>query len=386
MINVLHLRDTDRVCGPGKTIIETALAATPGEFCHKIGLFLLDSEPRNVYRDAAAARGIEVIPIAATFRLDPRMLWAIYRAIKDHDIHIVHAHDYKSELLTWALTRIYRIPIMTTVHGWIWNDLRYRTYWRAAQKVLPSFDRVVAVSGQTREAVIACGVPSEKVVLIHNAIVTANYDPSTVEAGTVRRTAGIPPEARVIGCIGRLSREKGQLDLLRAGAQLLATHDDVWFLFAGDGPDRPHVEQLARELGISHRVVLVGHLTDVRPVFRDIDILALTSHTEGFPNVVLEAFCMGRAVLATDVGGVREIVFPEETGVLLKPHDPDAIAAGLRRLLDDPDGAARMVAAGRALVERQFSFRQRVLAEEALCRQMLRSPNGGGLVDPDDEP
>jgi len=373
MINVLHLRDTDRICGPGKTIIETALAATPGEFRHKVGLFLSLDESPNLYQTAATARGVEVVPIRSASRFDPRMIWTIIRAIKQHDIHIVHAHDYKSELLTWAVSRVYRVPIMTTVHGWIWNDFRYKVYWRAAQAVLPRFDRVIAVSGRTRDAVLACGVASDRVVLIHNAIVMENYDPATIERGLVRRRAGIPADATVIGCIGRLSREKGQLDLLHAAAQVLRSRPDVWFLFAGDGPDRPAVEQLARELGIAARVVLIGHVGDVRPVFRDIDILALTSHTEGFPNVILESLCMGRPVLATDVGGVSEIVNDGQTGILLPAHQPEAIAQGLLRLLGSPDDAMRMMEEGRRLVTAQFSFRRRVLAEEAICREMLRA-------------
>lgn len=381
MINVLHLRDTDRIYGPGKTIMETALAATPGEFSHTVGLFQLASEPPNAYEEALAARGIGVIPIRTTSRFDPRMIGTIIRAIRDHDIHLVHAHDYKSEILTYLVSRLHRVPIMTTMHGWIMNDLRYRTYWRAARFVRPKFDLVVAVSGQTRDAVIAHGVPRHKVALVRNAIVTANYDPSTVDSGVIRSRAGIPPTARVVGCIGRLSREKGQLDLLHAAADVRRSHPATWYVFAGDGPDRPHVEALARELGLADRVVLLGHQPDVRPVFRDIDLLALTSHTEGFPNVILEALCMGKPVLATDVGGVREIVFPGETGILIEPHDPAAIARGLRQLLDHPDEAARLAAAGRALVNERFSFRQRVLAEEALCRNLLRGMREGATAD-----
>jgi glycosyltransferase involved in cell wall biosynthesis len=372
MINVLHLRDTDRVCGPGKTIIETARAATPGEFHHKVGLLLLAGEGPNQYQQAAERKGVDILPIRATHKLDPRIVWNTLQAVKTHKIDIIHSHDYKSDMIAWAVARLRRIPIMSTVHGWIWNNRRYQLYWRISQSLLPKFDLVVAVSEETRRAVLACGVPAAKVELIHNAIVAENYSPAVVPRGEIRRQFGIPADARVIGCIGRLSFEKGQRDLLTAARQILQTHPHVWFVFAGDGPDRPFVEQQAADSGIAHRVVFAGHLSDVRPLFQDLDILALTSHTEGFPNVVLESFCMDRPVLATDVGGVREVVEDRVTGRLIEAHEPDHIVSGLLELLDQPFWAASLAAAGKARVMEQFTFRRRVAREEALTRVLLQ--------------
>jgi len=118
-------------------------------------------------------------------------------------------------------------------------------------------------------------------------------------------------------------------------------------------------------------VIFTGHLSDVRPVYRDIDVHALTSYTEGFPNVVLESLCMGVPVLANDVGGTREIVEDGVTGILLPAGQPDRIAAGLLRLLNEPAWARELAANGHAVVMRDFSFKQRVLKEEALCREVL---------------
>jgi glycosyltransferase involved in cell wall biosynthesis len=373
MINVLHLRDTDRICGPGKTILETALAATPGEFTHKVGLLLLSREHDNVYARAARERGVEVVPLTAAHQFDPLVLWRLVKAIRKHDIHVVHSHDYKSDLLAWAVSRCHRAVTISTVHGWIWNNLRYRTYTRAAQWVLPRFDRVIAVSQETREAVLRCGVPEAKVVVIHNAIVVKRYDPATVPKGTIRARWQIPEGARVVGCVGRLSAEKGQRDLLAAANQIRDSHADVWFVFVGDGPDRADLERLVADLGLANRTVFTGHLEDVRPVYQDIDLLALTSHTEGFPNVVLEALCMGRPVLATDVGGVREIIADGRTGVLIPAHEPDRIAAALRQLLDRREWAGELARAGCALVHSTFSFDGRVRREEAVCRALVEA-------------
>lgn len=176
----------------------------------------------------------------------------------------------------------------------------------------------------------------------------------------------------MIGYIGRLSPEKGQRELILAGVEIRKALPEVWFVFVGDGPDRIALEELAGSVGMADRVVFTGHMSDVRAVYRDLDLLALTSYTEGFPNVVLEALCMDVPVIATDVGGVNEIVEDGRTGLLVPPRDPAAIAKGAMRLLAHPDQAREMAAAGKQAVFDRFEFGQRVRREEALYEEVLR--------------
>jgi glycosyltransferase involved in cell wall biosynthesis len=371
MINVLHLRDTDRVCGPGKTIIETACATDRRQFSQKIGLLLLRSEGENAYQSAAVQRGVDVIPIVSAHQFDPRIVSAIVRVIQEHQIHILHSHEYKSDILAYLVSRIHRVPVMSTVHGWITNGFKSRTYVSVSQKALRRFDRVVAVSEQTRRAVVARGVSPDRTSVIHNGIVVEDYDPARQEPGELRRRFAIPADAPIVGYVGRLSPEKGQKDLLNAVARLGGDYEGLHLVFAGDGPDRAALLAQAEELGLSRRVHMTGHLRDVRPVYRDLDVLALTSHTEGFPNVVLEALCMDRPVLATTVGGVPELLEHQRSGVLVPPRSPEAIADGLRWLLQDPARARDLAAYGKKVVLDRFTFRGRVAKEEALYQELL---------------
>jgi glycosyltransferase involved in cell wall biosynthesis len=144
-------------------------------------------------------------------------------------------------------------------------------------------------------------------------------------------------------------------------------------VLVGDGPDRVSLEARAAELGIADRVFFTGHMTDVRPVYADIDVMALTSHTEGFSNVVLESLCMHTPVLATDVGGTSEIVQDGRTGVLIPPHQPKAIAAGLRRLLESPDLARALATEGQRVVHRQFEFQARTEQECAIYTELVEA-------------
>jgi glycosyltransferase involved in cell wall biosynthesis len=377
MINVLHLRDTDRVCGPGKTIIETARATNKLEFSQKVGLFLLEREGSNVYMETAVARGVEVIPIRTAHQLDPRIITRMLTVIREHRIHLIHSHEYKSDILAFLVSRLYPIPIMTTVHGWIRNRLKSRAYVAASQAMLRRFNRVVAVSSRTREAIIESGVSADRVVVIRNGIVTRDYEPADHDRGAFRSQFGIPPKAPLIGYVGRLSPEKGQRDLLMAAAAVLTSHPDAWFTLVGDGPDESRLKDQAQQLGIASRVVFTGHLRDARPAFRDLDVLALTSHTEGLPNVVLESLCMETPVLATDVGGTGEIVKDGVTGLLIPPRAPEAVAGGLRRMLEDAQLRRRLALAGKQLVHREFSFADRVAKEESVYREILATGHAG---------
>jgi len=371
MINVLHLRDTDRVCGPGKTIIETACATDAREFSQKIGLILLDRETTNRYRDAALARGVEVIPVRSAHQYDPRIVRTVARLVREHDIHILHSHEYKSDMIAYAVARLQPLPIMTTIHGWITHNLKRRVMIGLSQRLLKRFDRVVAVSDETRRRIRACGVSDDRLVTIHNGIVVPNYRRDDQVSGYVRSRFALPSGSVLVGNIGRLSPEKGQFDFLDAAAMLAPEFPEVRFVLVGDGPDEARLRTRVQELRIADRVLFTGFLQDVRPVYRDLDILALTSHTEGFPNVVLESLCMQVPVVATDVGGTGEVVRHDVTGVLVPPHQPAAIATGLRRLLMDAGVASRLAAAGHRAVLERFSFEARVRREEAVYRELI---------------
>lgn len=370
MINVLHLRDTQVVCGPGKTIIETACAVDPAEFRLSIGVFTAPGA-KNAYEDAARARGIEVHRLEASRGWDPRLIARLAEVVRRERIDIVHSHDFLSDVLTRALLWRVRVATMSTAHGFITNTFRSRVTVALGQRAARGLDRVVAVSEETRRRVLAAGVPASKVTVIHNAIVARNYRAADFERGAFRRDAGIPDDAVLIGNIGRLSPEKGQRDTLLAAAPLAREDARVHVVFVGGGPDTEALRALASELGLGGRVIFAGHLRDVRPVYRDLDVLALTSYTEGFPNVVLEALCMDVPVLATNVGGVPELMVDGRTGVMVPPGRTDLIEAGLRRLVYDCDDAARMTAFGRQRVLEEFEFTARTRREETVYRELL---------------
>ncbi len=371
-VNVLHLRDTSRICGPGKTIIETACAVDQDKYRTLVGVFTVAGRP-NAYVEAVRARGIEVHALSARSGLAPTLLVQVAKLIRERQVQIVHSHDYLSDVITRLMAPWLGVATMSTVHGWIENHARSRMYIKASQWALRGLDHVVAVSEETRNRVLRAGISESRLSVIHNAIVAADYRRPNFEAGAFRRSVGLAADAIVIGNVGRLSPEKGQEIFLRAAARLTAEQPRLRLVLAGDGPDEPALRALATALGIADRVIFAGHLADVRPLYRDLDALALTSFTEGFPNVVLEALCMDVPVLATDVGGVREIITDGDTGVLVPAGNTGQIEAALRRLIGDWAGAAALAARGKARVLEQFEFAARTPKEEAIYRMLLHN-------------
>ena len=366
MIRVLHLRDTDRICGPGKTILETAAHIDRDRFDLRIGLFLGSKERDNLYYREAVRRGFAVVPLKSPWPYDPSLVARIVRYVEDNRIHIIHSHEYKSDLLTYMATWMTPVIAVTTQHGWIRNTVKSKLVIALQRMVLQAFDCVLAVSEKMRRDLVSIGVPPRRIELIYNAIVAEKYVPDPSRRDSLKRGLGLPPDSVLIGNIGRLSPEKGQGDFIGAAKILAARRGDLHFVFAGDGPDRQRLERRVSEAGLDERVFFLGNVQDMLPVYDGLDIVALTSYTEGFPNVVLESMCMEKPVLATMVGGTGEIVQHKETGILVECGRPDLIADGILFLLEHPDIRDRMVDRAKQVVSRDFAFQSRTSKIEDL--------------------
>lgn len=171
----------------------------------------------------------------------------------------------------------------------------------------------------------------------------------------LRAELGIRPDEKVVCCVARLSPQKGQDVLLRAAALLYSRGKAVRLLLAGDGEDRRRLESLAAGPGLSGKVLFLGRRSDVPAVFATADICAAPSRWEGLSLSLGEAMLAGLPCAATDIPGHRDILKDGVTGLAVPPDRPEALAAAIERLMDDPQTAARLAAAGRDLVSRNFS-------------------------------
>jgi glycosyltransferase involved in cell wall biosynthesis len=209
-----------------------------------------------------------------------------------------------------------------------------------------------------------------KIRLIPNGVDLRRFAPR-LPSTALRATLEVPPSAPVVVSIGRHVAEKGYGHLIEAAALVARTKPAVHWVLVGDGELTRELAGQARRLGLASQMHFTGWRDDVADVLALADVFVLPSQNEGFGRVLVEAMAMGRAVVATAVGGIPEIVLDGETGLLVGPASPVAFAGAVRALLDDPVRAARLGAAGRARAESTFSLGAHVDAVERVYAEVL---------------
>lgn len=311
----------------------------------------------NEFITAARQLQLEVEVIPERRRFDLRTLPALRNVVELQKPDLVVTHSVKSHFLLWRSQLGREYPWVAFHHGYTTTDLKMRAFNWFDRWSLPTADRLVTVCHAfARELASSTGVPLEKISVRHNSVRT-RPQVSAVDIQSLRTRLGIASDERIVLTVGRLSREKAQIDLLAAYKRLRATNPDISskLIIVGDGPERRRLEAAADAHGIRERVIFTGQISEVQLFYAAAQVFALPSHSEGSPNVLLEAMAANLPIAATRVGGVPEIVENNESALLVPVNDPDAMAAALVRILSDQDLAERLTTNSAALVANQFN-------------------------------
>jgi glycosyltransferase involved in cell wall biosynthesis len=344
--------------GPAKNLVEFARhAALPQDDLPAVQV-TIGTYHRGTGENAMVVNcrklGIEAVALPERGSLDASVIKEVNNLVERCRPDILQSHNIKSHLFV-RLTGLHkRYPWIAFHHGYTAVDWKDRLYSHVDRWSLRKAHRVVAVCGPFAKRLIRRGVRADRIRIQHNSV-RPWTPPSAEELQRVRGALRIGAELVVL-CVGRLSFEKGHADLLQALAILKKSKvPEFRVVLAGEGPERGRLQTLCRQLGIEKRVLMPGHQSDLRPYYGMADLLVLPSHTEGSPNVVLEAMTAGVAVAATRVGGVPEIVQQERTGVIVPPHEPAAMAEAMERLLRNPALRRQLAAAARDHVAQAFT-------------------------------
>lgn len=283
---------------------------------------------------------------------------------------ILFCHGYKSSILGRFAARRAGIPVVAVSRGWTYENSKVRVYELLDRINLRWMDRVVCVSEAQAAKVLRAGVPEQSIVVIPNAIDSARFRDR--DPGARLELENLFPQRirRIVGAVGRLSPEKGFTDLIDAAALIARQDSTVGFALFGDGVLEQALRARIVAHGLSERFVLAGFRPDLDRVFPHLDLLVQSSHTEGMPNVVLEACAAGVPVVATAVGGTPEIVEDSVSGHLVPIGDPATIARVVLRVLDDEAHSQSLANRAQQRIRSSFTFEAQAASYRALLHEL----------------
>jgi glycosyltransferase involved in cell wall biosynthesis len=282
------------------------------------------------------------IPIAKKPLSEGRDYFRILRCIRNlysilsmDSFHLIHSHGYFADIIGTPVSRILKIPHLSTCHGFISNEKNLRVYTWLDKFSLRFCKKIIAVSEEIKSDLVRSGIAESSIVVIQNAVQNS-YHVGFYENERLRRRQllQIGKDEFVIGYVGRLSEEKGVRYLIEAGLILKGKGIPFRIIVVGDGPERKVLEDLAKGKDLGERIIFVGFQGDAENWMTAMDVFVLPSLTEGTPMALLEAMACGIPVVASSVGGVPRVVVSGNNGILVAPRKSEEIADAVKGLYE----------------------------------------------------
>ena len=369
-IAVLHLITELNIGGAEKSLARLLAHLDRDRFAPAVACLYGGDSP---VADEIRALKVPVFDLGMTAKWRWDALWRLYRLLRRGRPAILHTWMFHANIPGRALGRLAGVPIVISGERTMGMESRWR-YW-LNRLTAPLTDRVTCVSQQVADFVVNhVGISQDKVVVIPNGIEVPD-----VERPAGRRQAriglGLPADQVVVGTVARLDPVK-RLDVL---LQALRSLPDAYAVIIGDGPERAGLLALSKRLELTDRVRFVGHQENVWAWLAALDVFVLSSDWEGMPNALLEAMAAGLPVVATEVGGIPDVMVESVNGFLVPPRDPTSLAQAITHLLDDPDLRQQMGQVGRERVIEHFSVERMVERTQNLYEQLLaeKGPRSG---------
>jgi len=339
----------------------------------KYELFIGCLNRRGPFLSDVESLGIPIaeFPIRSLYGADTaRWFWRLVLFLRRNRIAILHAFDFYTDVFTVPAARLAGVPVVLASRRELLN-LRSPWQQRAVQVSCWLATGVVANSSAAAAHVYhRRKEKSSRVTIIPNSV-DRDLFRSTKTASQIRALLGLRENAPLVGALAALRPEKDLKTFLVAAARTGAEMPEARFLVIGDGSERQKLEQTALDLGLAGRVFFLGDQSEVANLIAALDVLVVSSLTESHPNAVLEAMTMGRPVVATNVGGMPELVVHGVTGYLVPVRDPDTMAKRILELLRDPGRRRAMGEAGLARVDLEFSAERTKDQLESLYDRLL---------------
>ena len=290
---------------------------------------------------------------------------------KNKKVDMIHTFFEKSEVMGWLAMRLSGTPVWITSR----RDLgfkRKKIYDKIFRMTSKDCKKCIANCNAVREQAIQQeNLPPGKIEVIYNGLDLSEYQ-QTLKNESLREELGVVNGVPLVGLIANFNFEiKGHIYFLGSAKKILEKVPNAKFVLVGDGALRLRYEEVARELNIKKDVYFLGKRTDVPAIISSLDVSVLSSTNEGFSNVIMESMAAGKPVVASNVGGSKEMIKDGITGYLVPPADSNAMANAIMDLLKSPEKAVAMGGMGRKVVQEKFTVETMVKKYEELYFSLL---------------
>ena len=301
--------------------------------------------------------------------LTNRGILRLRKLIRDNDIHLIYCADNLSKIIGGIIAKISGVKSVAHCHDDFKEDMLGKTM-RIFYLLL--LDRILTVSDRVRNFFTVRRKISPKAITVYNGVNAEVFNPADVDDG-MRVELGLREGTVVIGSIGVLEKDKGQKYLFEAVARLKSEGiNNIVCVVCGTGPEELILKEFVHANGLDEEVLFLGFRTDIPRVLKTLDILVLTSLTiESFSMAAVEAMAMKVPVIATNVGGLPEVVEDGKTGILVPPGDINALCSAIKYLVKNPEARLKMGENGRLRVLEKFTIEQNVRKTEEVFLNLV---------------
>jgi glycosyltransferase involved in cell wall biosynthesis len=326
-----------------------------------------------------ASEGLELIPIAPRTEVDLTAAWRLSRVVKKLRPDVVHAHDpHGVAMAALALSFAGGAPAPVLVASRrVDFHLKGNSLSRWKYRQVDCF---IAASEAIRQMLVGDGIPASRTVTVHEGIDVEHV--AAVARVNVHETFWLPHHAPIVGNVAALVPHKGQRYLVEAAHLVVQAVPDARFVILGEGELREHLERQVREHRLEKHVLLPGFRTDVLGCIKGFDLFVMSSVTEGLGTSLLDAMACGKPIVATDAGGIPEVVDHGVTGTLVPARDARAMADAIVQLLRDDRRRQQMGQAGLARVKARFTVERMVAATAKVYARAAGKPHVTDSANP----
>lgn len=320
--------------------------------------------------------GSRLISLERKGKYDFLSLFKVFNLLRKLKVDVVQPFLTPATFFSLLPALLCRTPVKIVTER---NSLKARTdggfgyhlYLKAEEFLSRFSDWAVANSEAGRECLIERGINPSQTKVIYNGINLGALICDSKAVEQVRQTLALPPGGKAVGMIARMFPAKRYDTFLQAAAIINRIIPDTRFALVGDGPLRSNLENLNRELGLASKAIFFGEQKKIVPYLSAFDIFVLSSDTEGLSLSICEAMALGKPVVATDVGGNKELVEDGKTGFLVPHEDSKALAEAILRLLQDPDTTQAMGQRAKEKITTQFALERYVKEYQTLYEETL---------------